>query len=114
MSKKITIVGVYLVLFATIGCASTRIPSNQVSVVTSGFSKNLNSSDTNVQAALNTIDQLNTGGGGGSGTVTSVAMTGDNVIYNSSVTGSPITTSGTLSPSLKNQSANTFFAAPNI
>lgn len=46
------------------------------------------------------------------GTVTSVAMTGDNVIYNTSVTGSPITSSGTLVPSLKTQTANTVLAGP--
>lgn len=49
---------------------------------------------------------------GGGGTVTNVAMTGDNVVYNTSVTGSPITTSGTLAPSLKTQTANTIFAGP--
>lgn len=49
---------------------------------------------------------------GGAGTVTSAAMTGDNVIYNSSVTGSPISTSGTFVPSLKTQTANTVFAGP--
>lgn len=38
----------------------------------------------------------------GTGTVTSVAMTGDGTLFNSSVTGSPITTSGTLAPSLIN------------
>lgn len=47
-----------------------------------------------------------------SGTVSSVAMTGDNVIFNSSVTGSPITTSGTLIPSLKTQTANTLLCGP--
>lgn len=46
------------------------------------------------------------------GTVSSVGMTGDNVIYNTSVTGSPVTTSGTLVPVLKTQTANTFFAGP--
>lgn len=46
------------------------------------------------------------------GTVTSVAMTGDNVIFNTAVTGSPITTTGTLVPSLKTQTANTVLAGP--
>ncbi len=49
---------------------------------------------------------------GGSGTVTSVAMTGDNVVFSTAVTGSPITTSGTLVPVLKTQTANTVFAGP--
>lgn len=48
----------------------------------------------------------------GTGTVTSVSMAGDNVIYNSSVTGSPITTTGTLTPVLKTQVANTILAGP--
>ena len=73
-------------------------------------------------SALNTLQLYVPGGGtpnldmnGGSilnatnlGTVSSVAMTGDNVIYNTSVTGSPITSSGTLVPTLKTQLANTF------
>ncbi len=41
----------------------------------------------------------------GTGSVSSVGMTGDNVVYNTSVTGSPVTTSGTFVPSLKTQTA---------
>lgn len=52
------------------------------------------------------------GGGGGSGTVTSVGLTGDGTIFDSSVTGSPVTTSGTLAPSLKTQTANRVLAGP--
>lgn len=48
----------------------------------------------------------------GTGTVTSVAMTGDGVIFNATVTGSPITTAGTLAPALLTQTANTFLAGP--
>lgn len=48
----------------------------------------------------------------GSGTVTSVGMTGDGTIYNSSVTGSPVTSSGVLAPSLKTQTANTVLSGP--
>jgi microcystin-dependent protein len=48
----------------------------------------------------------------GTGTVTSVAMTGDGVIFNSTVSGSPVTTSGTLAPSLLTQTANTVLAGP--
>jgi len=47
--------------------------------------------------------------GGGSGTVTSVAMTVPSIL---SVSGSPITTSGTFAVTLENQSANTVFAGP--
>lgn len=49
----------------------------------------------------------------GSGTVTSAGFTGDGVVFNSSVTGSPITTSGSFVPSLHTQSANKFFAGPS-
>lgn len=48
---------------------------------------------------------------GGSGTVTSVALVDSTGLFN--ITGSPITTSGTLTlSSLQNQSPNTFFAGP--
>ena len=52
-----------------------------------------------------------TGTSGGS--VTSIAMTGDGVVFNSSVSGSPITTSGTLAPSLISQAINTVFCGPS-
>jgi hypothetical protein len=52
------------------------------------------------------------GGGTGGGTVTDVAMEGDGVIFNSIVSGSPITTYGTLVPSLLAQGARTFLAGP--
>lgn len=48
-------------------------------------------------------------GGGGGGTVTSVALTVPSFL---SVSGSPITTSGTLAISLSNEPANTVFAGP--
>ncbi len=47
------------------------------------------------------------GGGGGSGTVTSVDMSVPSIL---SISGNPITSSGTLAVSLANQSANTVFA----
>ena len=46
----------------------------------------------------------------GSGTVTSVSLTVPSFL---NVSGSPITTSGTLAVTLNSESANTFFAAPN-
>lgn len=49
------------------------------------------------------------GGGGGSGTVTSVAMTVPSIL---SVSGSPITTSGTLAVTLATETANKVFAGP--
>lgn len=51
-------------------------------------------------------------GGGGSGTVTSVGLADSTGIFN--VSGTPVTTSGTLTlSSLQTQTANTFLAAPN-
>jgi hypothetical protein len=49
-------------------------------------------------------------GGGGSGTVTSVALALPGIF---TVSGSPITTSGTITASLVSQTGNTVFAAPN-
>lgn len=49
----------------------------------------------------------------GGGSVTSVAMTVPTALFATSpVTGSPITTSGTLAPTLATQTAGTFFAGP--
>jgi hypothetical protein len=77
----------------------------------------------NLPATPGTAGQLLTSQGGGSssmtwttvsgsGTVTSVAMTGDGVIFNSTVGGSPVTTSGTLVPALLTQTANTVLCGP--
>ncbi|MDE2343179.1 MAG: hypothetical protein KGL63_07275 [Betaproteobacteria bacterium] len=49
-------------------------------------------------------------GGGGSGTVTSVGLSLPSVF---TVTGSPVTTSGTLTATFASQTANYFLAAPN-
>ena len=49
------------------------------------------------------------GGGGGSGTVTSVGLSLPSIF---SVSGSPVTTSGTLTGTLATQTANTVFAGP--
>lgn len=64
---------------------------------------------------VKTTDGVNTGwslvsGGGGSGTVTSVGMTVPSFL---SVSGSPITTNGTLAVSLATQAANLVFAGPS-
>lgn len=48
-------------------------------------------------------------GGGGGGTVTSVGLAMPGVLFNSTVSGSPVTTSGTFAPALITQAANTFF-----
>ncbi|NDC10516.1 MAG: hypothetical protein EBZ75_14490, partial [Oxalobacteraceae bacterium] len=56
-----------------------------------------------------TVISVTGGGGGGSGTVTSVALTAPSFL---TVTGSPVTTSGTLALALATQNANTVFAGP--
>jgi hypothetical protein len=48
----------------------------------------------------------------GSGTVTSVGFTGDGTLFATSVSGSPVTTTGTFAPQPANASANTFIAGP--
>ena len=48
----------------------------------------------------------------GGGTVTSVAMTGDGVVQNSVVPGSPINSSGTLAPTVRSVAANLVVAGP--
>lgn len=62
----------------------------------------------NIQLQANGV----TGGSGGSGSVTSVCMSGDGLIYNSTVPGSCITTSGTLAPTVASTSAGFFLAGP--
>lgn len=59
---------------------------------------------------LQRLNEISGGGGGGSGTVTSVGLSLPSIF---SVSGSPVTNSGTLTGSLASQSANTFFASPN-
>ncbi len=46
------------------------------------------------------------------GTVTSVGMAGDGIIFNPTVAGSPVTASGTLAPQLLTQTPNTVLAGP--
>lgn len=67
-------------------------------------------------ATNNFVDQFGTnwgiGGGGGSGSVTSVTFTGDGVV-DSSTPSSAVTTTGTVTATIKNQSANTILAGPS-
>jgi len=67
-------------------------------------------------AAISSITDVRTmfvsNGGTSSGTVTSVGMTGDGIIFNPTVSGSPITSSGTLAPQLLTQAAKTVLAGP--
>ncbi|MFZ0963215.1 MAG: hypothetical protein WAO35_20330 [Terriglobia bacterium] len=67
-------------------------------------------------AAISSITDVRTmfvsNGGSGSGSVTSVAMTGDGIIYSATVSGSPITSTGTFAPQLLAQTANMVLAGP--
>lgn len=56
------------------------------------------------------IDLPVTGGGGGSGTVTSIGLIMPSSVFN--VTGSPVTTSGNITGTFIDQNANTVFAGP--
>lgn len=60
--------------------------------------------------ATPTWQAITSGGGGGSGTVTSVSLSAPGTLF--TVSGSPVTTSGTLGLSLATQSANVVFAGP--
>lgn len=67
---------------------------------------------------VKTTDGVATGwslvsGGGGSGTVTSVGFAAPTALFTSPVSGSPVTTSGTLTLALETQSANKVFASPS-
>jgi len=65
---------------------------------------------TQIDASGNIVDSgAACGGGGGSGTVTSVGLSLPTEL---TVSGSPVTTSGTLSATWANQSQRAFFAAP--
>jgi hypothetical protein len=50
---------------------------------------------------------------GANGTVTNVGMNGDGIIFSPTVSGSPITSFGTLAPQLLTQTANTILAGPS-
>jgi hypothetical protein len=64
----------------------------------------------NVVVARSAVDYRNDiGAGTGNGTVTSVGLTASNIF---SVSGSPVTASGSIGLSLANQSANSFFSGP--
>jgi hypothetical protein len=78
-------------------CATTTAKINGGSVPTSAPFVGTNSSGQLVSATP----------------VTSVAMTGDGTVFNSTVSGSPVTTTGTLAPALLTQTANTVLAGPS-
>lgn len=98
--------------FATSKAASVYVGLRLLSDPVTSFYLNLPNSLPGSTQALTLDSSGNIGyqslGGGGS--VTSVALSLPNIF---AVTGSPVTTSGTLSATFNNQAANTVFAGPN-
>lgn len=68
-----------------------------------------------IGASANTtgVNGTSNSSGVATGSVTSVAMTGDGRVFNATVSGSPITGAGTLAPALLSQSAHTVLAGPS-
>ncbi len=66
---------------------------------------------TNANITVNGKGLITAASNGTNGTVTSVGLSSPGVVY--SVSGSPVTSSGTLALNLISQTANTFLAAPN-
>lgn len=93
---------------------SASLNTNIVYMVTDGSSGSdctVGGGSTRVWCVSNgTIWQAMSGSGGGSGTVTSVGLSLPNIF---SVSGSPVTNSGTLTGALVSQSANLFLSSPN-
>ena len=83
--------------------------------VTSGVFSGWNAANAGVpldypqDQAVTVVYSSSGGGGGGSGTVTSVGLSMPGIF---SVSGSPVTTAGTLTAALANETANTVFAGP--
>lgn len=100
--------GAYLTLSTTQSVSGDKTFSGAVSLGSNATATTQAGSDNStklattafVKTAISTL---------GSGTVTSVGLSLPNIF---SVTGSPVTTSGTLTASLANQDANTVFAGP--
>ena len=93
----------------------TGIPaakSNALGGIKTGYTQNAKNYPVQLDASDNayvSVPWEGGGGGGGAGTVTSVALT---VPTGFSVTGSPVTTAGTLAVSLESQAKNKVLASP--
>ena len=83
---------------------------NLIRTEISNTTNNTNQPSTVIQTLAFTGNSVNGNSSGGSGTVTSVALTLPGIF---TVTGSPITTSGTIAATLASQTGNTVFASPN-
>jgi len=92
-----------------VGTDGITITSGSNAVIGAGTSISQQKSDASHNGYLSSTD-WSTFNSKGSGTVTSVALTSPGVVY--TVSGSPVTGSGTLALNLISQSANTFLAGP--
>jgi hypothetical protein len=63
--KKLILLSMVFLLPSCVAFANMHTPAQDITVNASNFTKNLNSTDTDVQTALATIDQMAGGGGGG-------------------------------------------------
>lgn len=100
--------------YTDVGVVYGKVPSNpEGNLIANGGSF---VTDPSGNGYLKTTDNAATGwlaiGGGGSGTVTSVGLTAPSALFVSPVSGSPVTTSGTLALALATQNANRVFAGP--
>lgn len=111
MRVQIKLFALFALLFPYIASAQIYpLPASPLSKITQGGAYNP-ATDKVVTVRSGAQDKLTTLPAT-SGTVTSIGLTGDGVLYNSVVTGSPVTTAGTLVPSLLAQTANRIFAGP--
>lgn len=93
--------------------SSLKLPANVLLVDETGGNFNFyglgNGSAPSLFARFSSASGTNLGGGGGSGTVTSVGLSLPSIF---NVDGSPVTISGTLAGTLANQNANLIWAGP--
>jgi hypothetical protein len=104
----LTATGLLLTVASASGAAGFNLPQGTAPTSPNNGDVWTTSSGLFVRIAGSTVGPLGTGGGGG-GTVTSVALTVPAIM---SVSGSPVTTSGTLAVSLATQTAATVWAGP--
>ena len=91
--------------------SSLSLPGSQVTGNISGNAANITATSNSTLTTLNSLSlPYSQVTGGPSGTVTSVGLSTPGVLY--TVSGSPVTSSGTLTLNLVSQTANTVFAGP--
>ena len=129
MFKKILTLIIGFCVIPLLAFGDTQIPAKQITVNTSAFSKNLNSTDNTVQKALNTLDQTLGGGGGTPGGANNqvqinnggnfaggnmysvsgnIGVNTSSPAYAFDVAGTIHTNTGLMTPSLSNLTSNGF------